>query len=217
MITVPSVVQDIIRRTPYLEEGIARDIINLSSLARELHREVEEKTMKEVQIGSIVMALKRLAPTLQPDINLRTIFQSNPELIVRSNLFETTISNNTNSTHTQQDLLDYARNHPHQFTTITHGVFETTIIASNDARDQVVKLYKDEQIISEFTNLSSITVKFPTEIIDTPGVYYAILKAIAWDHIPLTEVVSTYSEYTIILKEEFVERAFSLIKKLFSP
>ena len=217
MITVPSIVSDIIRRTPFLEEGIAREIINLSSLARELQKEVEEKTMKEVQPGSIMMALKRLQPTLQVDKELSKIFESNPELIVRSNLFEMTIANAPTLIEKQRELLKYASLNHAQFTTITHGVFETTIIASNEACETITELYKDEKIISEFYDLSSITVKFPVNIIDTPGVYYLILKALAWDHIPMTEVVSTYSECTIILKEEYVERAFSLIKKLFSP
>ena len=216
MITVPSIVSDIIRRTPFLEEGIARGIINLSSLARELQKEVEEKTMKQVQPESIMMALKRLQPTLEIDSKLRKIFETNPELIVRSNLFEMTIVNTPSFIQKQRELLEYASNNHTQFTTITHGVFETTIIASNEASATIANLYKNEKIISEFYDLSSITAKFPVDIVDTPGVYYAILKTLAWDHIPITEVVSTYSECTIILKEAYVDRAFSLIKKLFS-
>ena len=216
MITVPSIVSDIIRRTPFLEEGIARGIINLSSIARELQKEVEEKTMKQVQPESIMMALKRLQPTLEIDSKLRKIFETNPELIVRSNLFEMTIVNTPSFIQKQRELLEYASNNHTQFTTITHGVFETTIIASNEASATIANLYKNEKIISEFYDLSSITAKFPVDIVDTPGVYYAILKTLAWDHIPITEVVSTYSECTIILKEAYVDRAFSLIKKLFS-
>lgn len=217
MITVPNVVAEIVHRTPFLEEGITRGIINLSSLARELQKEVKEKTMKEVQPGSIMMALKRLQPTLKIDSKLRKIFETNPELIVRSNLFEMTIANTPSSINNQRELLEYASDHHAQFTTITHGVFETTIIASNETSATIANLYKNEKIISEFYDLSSITAKFPVDIVDTPGVYYAILKTLAWDHIPITEVVSTYSEFTIILKEGYVDRAFSLIKKLFSP
>lgn len=216
MITVPSVVSDIVRRTPHLEEGIARGIINLSSLARELQKEVEEKTMKEVKPESIMMALKRLQPNLKTDSNLSQIFHANPELIVRSNLFEMTIENTASFIKKQRELLKYASQNHAQFTTITHGVFETTIIASNEACGIITKLYANEKIISEFYDLSSITVKFPVDIIDTPGVYYAILKTLAWDNIPLTEVVSTYSEFTIVLQEAYVDRAFSLIKKLYT-
>jgi len=79
----------------------------------------------------------------------------------------------------------------------------------------IYKLYKDEKIISEIADLSSITVKFPVDIINTSGVYYTILKILAWENIDITEVVSTYSEITIILKKDYVERAFGLIKGLF--
>ncbi|MBP9690598.1 hypothetical protein KBD81_00805 [Candidatus Woesebacteria bacterium] len=215
MITVPSVIAEIVRRTPHLEEGIARGIINLSALARELQQEVEEETMKEVQPESIMMALKRLLPKLKPSKRHDALFEGNPELIVRSNLFEMTVQNAQSQIENQRKLLTYASAHHEQFSTITHGVFETTIIASHEARQFIQNLYNSATIISEFSDLSSITVKFPVDIVDTPGVYYSILKALAWEHIPLTEVVSTYSEFTVIIKEEYVDRAFSLIKKLF--
>jgi len=43
-----------------------------------------------------------------------------------------------------------------------------------------------------------------------------ILKVLALNTISLTEVVSTYTEITIVLPEKQVERAFALIKQLFS-
>ena len=61
MVTVPETVLEIIHESPFLEEGLSRGLINLSSLAREMKSEVEERTMKDVQIGSIVMALKRIS------------------------------------------------------------------------------------------------------------------------------------------------------------
>jgi hypothetical protein len=61
MITVPEVVQDIIQKTPFLEEGLQKNIINLSSLARYIKPEVEERTFKEVGESAIVMALQTSA------------------------------------------------------------------------------------------------------------------------------------------------------------
>lgn len=216
MITVPEVVKDIVKQTPFLHEALADNIINLSSLARQIRLEVEKRTFKEVQEGSIVMALKRLQPELQPNQELKHVFETSPDIIVRSHLYEITVMNSNSLLEKQKKLLEYASIKHAYFATITHGIFETTIIASEEARAVIQTMYQDEQIISEIHNLSSITVKYPLQIIETPGVYYSILKVLAWENIPFTEIVSTYSEITIILKNEYVDRAFSLIKGLFS-
>jgi len=78
-------------------------------------------------------------------------------------------------------------------------------------------LYDEKNTISELDQLSSITIKFSKDIIDTPGIYSMILKTLAWEGIPFTEIVSTYSELTIIVKNEYVAQAFSMIKDVFSP
>ncbi len=216
MITVPEVVEQIIRKTPFLEQALSENLINLSSLARKIKPEVEELTFKEVQEGSIIMALKRLTDKIQPKEVQSMIFKKTPDLIVRSNLFEITVTNSNTLIEKQKKLLEYASIKHSYFATITHGVFETTIIASEEVKEAIQDLYKDENIISEIHNLSSITIRYPEEIIETPGVYYSVLKVLAWENIPFTEVVSTYSEYTLVLRNEFVDRAFTLIKTLFS-
>lgn len=216
MITVPSVVQEIVQQSPFIEHAIAQEIINLSSYARTIHQEVEEQTMKEVQMGSIVMALKRLQPKLRTSDDLKIVLDSQPELIVRSNLFEVTIAKDQNSTNIQKKLLDYASNHAQKFTTITHGVFETTIVASQDTHNDIFALIDTGSVVYHKEQLSSITIKFSVNIVDVPGIYYVLLKALAWEGIDIVEVVSTYSELTIILKDGHVDESFRLVKKLFS-
>lgn len=219
MITVPNAVKQIITKSPFLEDALAYNIINLSALSRLIKPQVEDLTFKRVEIGSILMALKRLGVNLQMEEDttpITTSFKVIPNLIVRSNIFEITVINSPSLIDLQQRLLDYAKVQHSYFATITSGVFETTIIASDELKDITSDLYKNEKVVDKIENLASITIKFTQNIIDTPGVYYTILKAIAWEGIEITEVVSTYSEFTIILSQDNVDRAFSVIKKLFS-
>src|SRR5205823_1407516 len=101
------------------------------------------------------------------------------------------------------------------FMTITEGVFETTIVASEELKLKIHKILIETDIISEIGNLSSITIKLPQDNVHTPGIYYELLKVLAWDNINIIEVVSTTNENTIILKEENVEHAFTVLKQLF--
>ena len=43
------------------------------------------------------------------------------------------------------------------------------------------------------------------------GVHYTLLKQLAWHDINLVEAVSTYSEFTIVLRRDVVDRAFSVL------
>ena len=53
--------------------------------------------------------------------------------------------------------------------------------------------------------------------VGTPGVFYGILKQFMWGNINVVEIVSTYTEFIIILKKRDVDRAFSVLKTYFWP
>lgn len=216
MISIQQCVTDIISQAPLLEDVLAKKLMNLSALAREIKPQIERMTVKKVQNGSIIMALKRISATLKPAKELSKVFKKTPDLVVRSNLFEITIANSDSLISKQRKLIEYAGSTHGTFTTITSGVFETTIVASHAIKEKIIILFRDERILSHIENLSSITIRFPEDIIEIPGVYYQVLKALAWEKIDIIEVVSTYSEFTIILKHHLVDRAFSIIKRLFS-
>ena len=65
MKSISSVVENIIKEKPYLEEALAQVLINISSLARAIQPEIEAATKKEVREGAIIMAIKRIHPILQ--------------------------------------------------------------------------------------------------------------------------------------------------------
>ena len=47
-----------------------------------------------------------------------------------------------------------------------------------------------------------------------PGIYYFIFQRLAWEGIVLYEVISTTNEFTILVDEDQVDRAFKVIKDL---
>lgn len=216
MITVPSVVEQIIKKRPFLEEALRREIINLSSLARLILPEVQRETLKDVKEGAILMALKRLPKTLQSEPKVVKVLAGSHDVIARSNLAEFTVLNSDFSLEKHKKLLDEIGEQKRYFLTITQGIFETTIIVSSELKDKIETILGKEKIISQFNNLSSVTIRLPGKTVLTPGVYYSILKFLAWEGINIVEVVSTFAEFTIILENKEVARAFSLLKNLIS-
>ncbi|MEK7634110.1 MAG: aspartate kinase [Patescibacteria group bacterium] len=216
MMTIPVVVGTIIKKTPFLEESLNKGIINLSALARIIKPEIEKELYKKVKNGAIIMALKRLSNQLSNKIDIGRVFKNSPDIIVRSNLIEYTLANSYSLISKHQQFLKNITTKKEYFSTITEGVFETTIIASMELKNTIEKIYQDEKIIFRFNNLSSVTIRLPEENISTPGVYYFILKPLAWEGINIIEVVSTSHEITLILEDKNVDRAFTILKNLFN-
>jgi len=213
MITIPEVVESIIKQSPLLSEGLSQGLINTSALARKIKKEVENRSRKLVTEGAIIMAIQRLSSQLASSAPSFASFQNTPDMIVRSNLFEYTVKNSPTLIAKQKILLDEISHENKYFVTITNGVFETTIIASSALRERIKEIFKKEEKFGEIPALSSITIRLTPEIVNTPGSYVQILKFLAWEGINIIEVVSTYLELTIILSEQDIDRAFSILKK----
>lgn len=216
MITVPEATKKIIERSRYLAEAMSKGLINYSALARYIQPELKEMLIKDVSESSIIMALKRLEPYFKPKYKNSDIFKTPPEMIVRSNLTEITIAN---SLTTSQKYLAIFKDYQHQqkyFFTFAEGMSETTIIASQELKEKIITKLTDEHIIANLSHLSAITIRLPKENVITPGIYYFFLKSLAWEGINIIEVISTYFEITIIFEDKDINRAFGILKSLFT-
>lgn len=215
MITIPQVIEELVKASPFLEEGLSLGIINLSALARKFKPEIEEKLVKEVQTGAIIMALSRLEEKLQKTLPQTVLPPKNfGDLTVRSNLVELSFTNSPTLIDKQRELLLAVNKTPGAFLNSTHGSFETTLILSSNLQTQAQKIFDGECLNSKFTKLSSITIILPKKNVYQPGVYYQILKALAWEGINIIEIVSNTSDLTIILENNLVDKAFTVLKNL---
>jgi hypothetical protein len=216
MVTIPEVVEDIIRKSPFLEEALADGLINVSSLARRIRPEIAERLKKEVKEGAVIMAINRMAPSNYYKINLRiqNFMHSIGDVIVRSNLADFTFHNTETLYACQAELLRYVSTKKELFCTFSQGVYETTVIVSDVLTDFINEHFKKEKQISYSNNLSSITIKLPKENTEISGVYYYILKRIAWEGINIREVISTSNEFTIVVHDKDIDRTFSILMSL---
>ena len=216
MPTIQKVVEEIITRSPFLEESICDGIINLSSLARSIRDDVSERTGKEVQVGAITMALKRVTPKFNPRINmkLRKLFDNTGDITVRSNLVYTTYLNSESLVQKQIELLKMLSEHSNVFYIFSQGIYETTVVVSASIIEKTEHIFHDEQVVAKITNLSSVTIKLLQDGTDIPGVYYYMIKRISWQGINVIEVISTTNEHSYLVDDTNVEKTFSILKNL---
>jgi hypothetical protein len=210
------IVEEIIKKSPFLEEALAEGIINLSSLSRQIKPEIDEQLNKDVQIGAIVMALKRLSPKFDPNLKIRVkkVINKLGDITVRSKITYYTFENSETIIDKQAELLKGLKGKKDIFFAFSQGVYETSLILSDSEHNDINTLFKNEQLVQQTAGLSSITVKLPSENADVSGIYYFILKKIAWEGINILDIISTFHEFTIIVNDDSVDKAFSILKNL---
>ena len=216
MRTVAQSVEEIIKKKPFLESALAQGLINMTSLAKDILPTVKEDLRKEVNQGAIVMAIKRLAPTLEFQINrkVKGVLNNLGDITVRSKLADYTFSVSDTLIKNQLTFLELVGKYPDLYYAVSRGVYETTIVISDRFQEDVERIFNDEVVISKKIGLASLTIKLPEENTKVAGIYYYIFRDLAWDGINIQEVISTTNEFTIIVDDDQVEKAFKLLKNL---
>lgn len=213
MVTVPTITKEIIDRSEYIKDGISQNLINLSELARKIKPEIESTLKKNLTEGSIIMALKRYSEDLRynPEKNLN-LSKHYGEISLKSGVFEVTYSNSETLYKLISKLLDTVE--PDQYFTFIKGMWQTTIIASVNLKEKILKSLENEKFETQIDYLTAITLKLTNNHIEQPGVMSYILSQLSWEGINIIEVVSTWSELTVIIKDEEVNQAFQLLQKI---
>lgn len=210
------VIEMLINRSPFIQEAISEGLINISSLARKLNPEISKTMSKEVSDSAIIMAIKRMppGPNQKIEMKIRNFMSQLGDLVVRSNLVKFTFNNYVGISQDQAKFLSQIKDITDNFYTVSRGVTETTIITNKQFANELLQYFDKDSLIHELDNLSSITMKLPTVNTEISGVYYYLLKKIAWEGINLSEVISTTNEFTIVVDTVMVSQAFSVLMDL---
>ena len=178
--------------------------------------EIEEALGKDIRNGAIVMALKRLSDDMEfrATHKIIKVLKNIGEITVRSSLTDFTFLISDTILENQTLLLKEINKNKDVFYTSSRGVNELNIVVSGALDKTVEALFVIEKCTQKAENLSSITVKLPSENVSVPGIYYFIFQRLAWEGIVLYEVISTTNEFTIIVNDAQVDIAFRTIKDL---
>ncbi|HLU87576.1 MAG TPA: hypothetical protein VKZ44_07450 [Taishania sp.] len=216
MESIGKITEDIINRSPFLRESMTEGLVNISALARKIQPEIEAISGRDVKEGAIVMAIKRMSPGLYHKLNvkIKNVLGELGDFLVRSNLSDYTYQNSDTLIVKQSDFLRLADNDSDGFFALCKGVSETTIITTDKNKDLIERIFQTEKLIASTQNLASISVKLPKINTEIYGIYYYILKQLAWEGINIIEVISTANEFTIIIDQEDVDRSFKILMQL---
>ena len=215
MKTISSAVESYITTKPFLISALSQGIINLTSLSRNIKPEIEVSLKKEIRYGAIVMALKRLSSELEfrTTYKIVKVIKQMGDITVRSSLVDYNFKVSESILVNQAKFLANLNNRD-DFYTSSRGVNECNIVVSENLCSAIEEIFSKEFIISKQTNLSSISIKLPVENVTIPGVYYFVFQRLSWEGININQVISTSNEFTVLVNEHQVDKAFKVIKNL---
>jgi len=217
MLKISTVVQQEVEASPFYSEGLKEGLINVSALARKIQARVEKRLGKPVRESTIVMAINRLplGELVFVERQLRQFFKKVSDISVRSNLVDYTFRNSNAMLDGLPKLLAVIQNkYPTTFYSFSQGLTETTIVSTNAIQKEIDYLFHQEALLDKKENLSGITLLLPKENRSIFGVYYFILKELAWKGINLIELISTSNEFTVIIHDSDLKKTFEVLNDM---
>lgn len=216
MKTIASVVENYIKTKPFLSTALSQGIINLTSLSRQIQPEIELAIQKEARSGAIVMALKRISDNMEflSTHKIIKVLKGIGDITVRSSLVDYSFKISETLLSAQASFLAQVNDNKEAFYTSSRGVSESNIVISSTMNHLVSIYFENEVLLEKSENLSSVTIKLPTENVDIPGIYYFIFQRLSWEGVNIRQVISTSNEFTILVDEDSVNTAFKVIKDL---
>lgn len=213
MIKITDVVREIVYSSEVSLAALAGGYLNLSAYAKTIRRETERIARKPVRVGSIVVALSRLArvlkkePALVPDVFLEN-------LSAKSGLIELAFDKTKENQEKLQLLYRNKNFAAADFYTLTHSVGEISIVVPEHLHEVVLNIFKGKEPKFFLDNLASLTIRFSDEYINTPNVIYSFLRHLVPKRINIVEIVSTYTELTFIVDQGDLNLAFITLNQL---
>ncbi len=212
MKTISTCVHDIIRHQPFLDDALARNIINFSSLAADLQPQVEKEMRKPVKQGSIIMALRRYSPKRSKFTNNN--FRKLGDIVVRSGITEYTYLNSKTIIANKAKLLDSVKDQAGIYMNYSSNYQESNFLVSTSLKEIVEENFQNEIKVNEKNDLASITIALPEGNTKTIGLYFYIFKLLAYEGIPVYEIISTTNYFSLFLESEYVNQAFFLMNEI---
>jgi hypothetical protein len=209
MATIAHITERIVHTKPYLEEALAKGIVNYASLAEQLMPEIENQFGRKVNEPAVIMALRRYQEKLDKSFVGMKV-ERKAEVNVISNMEEMTVERNAVNLKKAREMQKSIGSDEKFFLTL--GTHEITIIAASRHDARLKKMFRRSKVLKD---LAALVVQFDTKFQSTPGFYYLILRELAWENINVVEFVSTKTELDIMVHDRDVGRAYDVLTWLF--
>ncbi|MCE5296202.1 MAG: ACT domain-containing protein [Euryarchaeota archaeon] len=195
---------------PSIKDCISKDLINYSSLARQIMKDLEIKNEEAVMI-----ACRRYAQRLSKKDHEKDILKiiGNSRIEVKTKICSVTAKNDWTVLH-KLELVFVKLINEKAIMQVIQGTQAITIIADEKLKNDVVNTVGKENILRVRPDLVEISVKSPEKISDTSGVFSFLADNLAENNVNVAETVSCYTDTIFIVDEKDMIHAYSILSKV---
>jgi len=199
-----------IDRHPSIRDCISKDLINYSSLARLIMKDIGIKNEEAVLAASRRYAMK-LAKTDAEGAIINLFEQSRLELKTRISIVVA-----KNEWIVLKNLDDVVKKFLSEKSTmqVLQSANAITVISEDKHLPDITKAIGEDHVIIVRENLAEITVKSPPDIEETPGAFTYLMTMLSEQGINLVEAVSCYTDTIFIVSREDMMPAFDILTKV---
>lgn len=213
--SIQQVVKDLIEQQPFLEEALSQNLINHNELGRKLKPQVELNLKTTVKESAVSMAVRRYSRQITQEVKIKNKIElDDADIIIRQGLFEFTVHKTPETIKIVRKIHDIIELSPRDFLTITYGMYEITIVTNQRIRPDLESLFEVNTRRKVINGLSALSLKLPEDASEGVGLYYIITKALAWNNVNIVEIISTWSELTLIIEDDKINLSHEVIQGL---
>jgi len=212
MIKIQPIVREIVLQELEAFVALTNGYMNMSSYAHRIRPKVEELTKKEVTITSLVVSLSRLRKEFRKtkplihDVPITNITTKLP-------LSEIAFEHSINFIKQLESLHKNISISPEDFFTVSIGTTEADIICSSNLENKILKHFKIKPKIINH-NFAAIGISYGPEVFGTPNVFFSLLSITSRAGINIEEIVSTPTEFILIVAEKDFSKTVALFSEL---
>ena len=211
MISVQSVVKDIVNSDEEALMALSRGYMNLSGYAKQIQKSVEHKSKKGVHIPSIIMALSRIQKSIGKKHPLVVPVEVD-FITTKLPLAEIAYDKSSSLMKELKGLYESVSIDNNDFLSMTIGTREITIICSEYILQKTLKKFKEQPKKIE-RDLAGLFISFSESYYEKPNVTFSMIRKFAVEKIPLAETISTYTEIVFVFKQEYLSRALDVFSQ----
>jgi hypothetical protein len=205
-------VKEAVKNDVFIQDAIMRGYANISAVARVLKPEVEKLVGGGVNEESLITTLKRTrfeGSIGQPVLHVL----ADSTLSVKTGIARIVLIKSQENIPRLQALF---KEHQDGFLEQVTGSSFITLVYEEHLRNELVRLFPKQVIISHTGELAAILVNSPQAIENTPGVVTTLYAQVYRRGINIEDTISCHTETMIVVKEKDVGKTLDALTELIS-
>lgn len=210
MVNVTKLTEDYISEHPYVKDCLKKDLINYSSLTRQICADLDLNLKKN--FDAVLIACRRYFRKIKSEATTEKKITD----ILKGSKIE--VKNKINSIILEKNivfanLLELEKEAKKFLETfhIIEGTASITIITTDDFSRKVKQAFRNK-IVKEYTNLVEVILKSPREIVKTAGVISYIYSLLGENDINVIDTLSSWTDTIFLVEEKDLSRVMELLR-----